>query len=77
MIDKNINDIEKDKEQMANIQHELQKNEGEYLTEFQQKPRTIPQFPQPLQMSKHIKRGDNGRYQSNVDMKSGRSSAVR
>lgn len=34
MIDKNINDIEKDKEQMQNIMHEFQKNEGEYLNEF-------------------------------------------
>ena len=34
MIDKNINDIEKDKEQMQNILHEFSKNEGEYLNEF-------------------------------------------
>ena len=62
---------------MANILHEFSKNESEYLNEFQQKqPRSVHQFAAPMVIPKHIKRGDNGRYQS-VEMKSGRSSVVR
>ena len=35
MIDKNINDIEKDGEQMQSMLQELSKNDGEQLLEFQ------------------------------------------
>jgi hypothetical protein len=78
MIDKNINDIEKDKDQMANILHEFSKNDGELFNEFNYKPRVNPPFATPSSMliPKQIKRGDNGRYQS-VDLKNGRTTVVR
>ena len=50
MIDKNINDIEKDKDQMANILHEFSKNDGELFNEFMPKPRLNPPFATPLSL---------------------------
>ena len=77
MIDKNINDIEKDKDQMQNILHEFNKSDAEIFLESYHKPRLNTPFATPISLiPKAIKRGDNGRYQS-VDLKTGRTSVIR